>query len=52
VERPFEGWTIERVFRLKHAPASDPEGVRFLASSAALSPDVREEFRERLARLG
>jgi MOSC domain-containing protein YiiM len=44
IERPHEGWTVERVFRLRNAPALDPEGVRWLAACEALSPEWRRRF--------
>ena len=44
VARPHPGWTIERVFRLKLSPASDPAAVRELATLPALSPEWRAHF--------
>jgi MOSC domain-containing protein YiiM len=50
VARPHPEWTVERVFRLKLAPAPDPAAVRALAELPALSPEWRAHFAGSAAR--
>jgi MOSC domain-containing protein YiiM len=51
IERPHPGWTVDRVFALRHEPADDPDGIAWLARCPELSPDWREKFARHETRL-
>ena len=51
LKRPRPEWDVLRVFRLRLAPATDPAGVRALATLPELSPEWRGKFERRLAAL-
>jgi MOSC domain-containing protein YiiM len=44
VERPYPGWNVAHVFRLRAEPGLDPETVAALARCPELSPGYRERF--------
>jgi MOSC domain-containing protein YiiM len=49
-ERPYEGWTVERVFRIRMDPDADRGEVEWLERCAQLSSLWRDKFSARLTR--
>ena len=46
LERPHDGWTIDRILRLRYVTPHDRPGLREASTLAAFSPEWREKFAE------
>ena len=44
IERPHDGWTVDRMLRLRYVTPHDRDGLREAAAVAAFAPDWRERF--------
>jgi len=50
VERPHEGWTVDRMLRLRYVTPHDTAGLREASTIAAFSPEWRTRFAELAAK--
>ena len=44
LERPHEGWTVDRMLRLRYVTPHDAQGLREASTLAAFSPEWRAKF--------
>jgi MOSC domain-containing protein YiiM len=46
LERPHEGWTVDRILRLRYVTPHDIAGLRGAAALPAFAPEWRKRFAE------